>query len=189
MKLASASFLRSMLLVAGLSALLGLSACHRTKAASRTETPDLPCKVYGASDKAIIAMQADFNKNGIRVISIGQNYLISIPSAMLFTNQSPHLKWASYGLLNNVVCYLKQFRKVAVTVTTYSSKYLSFHREKALTLTRSRAVGDYLWSQGIDSRFIFTQGLASDKPIISSLAGGDGSPNSRVEISFRRAVK
>lgn len=65
---------------------------------------------------------------------------------------------------------------------------MSVKRERALTLARSRVVSEYLWSQGVDSRIIFTQGLGSDKPITSYTLGGDRSPNARVEITFRRAV-
>jgi intracellular multiplication protein IcmN len=61
-------------------------------------------------------------------------------------------------------------------------------RERALTLARSRVVGEYLWSQGIDSRLIFTAGLGSDKPITRFSPSGDVSPNARVEITFRDAV-
>lgn len=166
--------------------LFGLVACQRTKALY--EPGVLPCKVYGASDEAIIKMQTGLNKAGVRVITMGQNYLVSIPSSMLFADQSPRLRWPSYALLNNVACYLKQFRKVAVTVTGYSNKYVSYQRERALTLARARAVGDYLWSQDIGSRFVFTQGLGSDKPVMSHAAGGDFSFNSRIEITFRRTI-
>lgn len=148
----------------------------------------LPHRVEGASDKAIMGMQKGLIHSGVKVITIGQDYLISIPAASLFPSQSPRLTWGSYGLLNKVACYLKQFRKIAVNISSHSSKYVSAKREHALTLARSRAVAEYLWSQGIDSRFIFTEGHGSDKPIIGYLGGGDESPNARVEITFRDAV-
>lgn len=175
---------------AALLASLLLAACQGSRyvAIDDDGTFPLPPKVAGTSDAAVIAMQKQFNKCGVRVISIGQDYLISIPSVALFADQSPRLTWQSYALLNNVVFYLKQFRKVAVNVTSYSSKYVSVRREQALTLTRARAVADYLWSQGIDSRFIFTEGAASDKPIAAFTHGGDKSVNSRIEITFRDAI-
>lgn len=152
------------------------------------ESLKLPYKVEGAEDRAIIELQKSLKRCGVAVITIGQDYLISIPSASLFPNQSPQLTWASYGLLNNVVRFLKQFRKVAVNITGYSGKYVSERREHALTLARARSVGDYLWSQGIDSRFIFTEGMGSDKPIMGFTRDGDKSPNSRIEITFRDAI-
>lgn len=170
----------------GLIALLLMGACHRSTYVP--DPPKLPCKVRGACDATVIKYMTKLNKRGIKVVSIGQNYLISIPASALFADQTPHLTWASYGLLDEIATFLKQFRKVAINVTSFSSKYVSVQREHALTLARSRVVGEYLWSQGIDSRFIFTEGLGSDKPVVSFTQGGDSSPNARVEITFRDAV-
>lgn len=167
-------------------ALWGLAGCHRTHWVIEPAT--LPYKVTGASDPTMISMQSRFNKEGIRVMTEGQDYLVSIPSTILFPNESPALRWRAYAPLNAIVCYLKQFREIAITVTAYSEPCVSQQRDRALTLARARAVGDYLWSQGIDSRFIFTRGLGSDKPIVSFVRKGDLSPNSRVEITFRDAV-
>lgn len=153
------------------------------------DNPKLPRKLMGASDRQMIFLQKKLTSCcGVRVITIGSDYVISLPSTALFADQSPRLTWESYGLLNNVVSFLQQFRKIAVTVTSYSSKYLSVERERALTLARARAVGEYLWSQGIDSRLIFTVGAGSDKPIVGWNRGGDKSPNSRIEITFRDAI-
>ncbi|WED43623.1 type IVB secretion system protein IcmN/DotK [Legionella cardiaca] len=173
---------------ATLLASLLLLGCSKVRWMPPYEGPGLPQKVEGTSDNAVPKLQKKLARCGVSVITIGSDYLVSIPSAALFADQSPRLTWPSYGLLNNVVAFLKQFRKVAITVTTYSNKYVSAKREHALTLARSRAVADYLWSQGIDSRFIFTVGAGSDKPIMAYAQGGDKSPNSRVEITFRDAI-
>ena len=165
-----------------------VSGCRSPSLPTTNGTAVLPHKVFGAYDAAIMEMQDGFNKKGIRVITLGQEYLISIPANRLFASQSPRLTWGSYGLLNEIACYLRQFRKVSISVTAYSSKCLSSQRERALTLTRARVVGNYLRTQDIDSRFIFTHGLGSDKPILTLRQGGDASPNARIEITFRNAV-
>ena len=171
----------------GLSILLLLAGCHHSVPRLYV-TKELPTRVAGTQDKAAMIILRRLSKHGVRVITIGQDYLISIPANRLFAGQSPRIKWLSYSVLNDVVCYLKQFRKVSVDVTAFSSKYVSPTRERALTAARARVVADYLWSQDIDSRFVFTRGLGSDKPIITGDQGGDNSPNSRVEITFRNAV-
>lgn len=166
--------------------ILTLVGCHKILLSD--DQPKLPYKVDGASDRSMINRLARFNKEGVRVITIGQDYMISIPSALLFPNESPQLTWGSYAILNAVACFLKEFREIAINVTAFSNKCVSAKRDRALTLARARAVGDYLWSQGVDSRFIFTQGLGSDKPILSSVQKADHSLNSRIEITFRDAV-
>lgn len=171
-----------------LFAFFALSACHRNPYKYIDDVPKLPCKVQGACDAQIIRYMTKLNKRGIKVMTVGQDYMISIPASALFANQSPRIKWAAYGTLNDVADLLKQFRKIAINVTSYSSKYISAQREHSLTLARSRVVGEYLWSQGVDSRLVFTEGLGSDKPITTYTQGGDKSPNARVEITFRHAV-
>jgi intracellular multiplication protein IcmN len=148
----------------------------------------LPWKLESADDKATAQLQRDLNHCGVAIITSGQDYLISIPSELLFANHSPRLIWGSYGILDQVVLFLRQFRKVAVNVTSYTGKCISPKREYALTLARARAVADYLWSQCIDSRFIFTDGRGAEKPISSYVQYGDKTPNSRIEITFRNAI-
>lgn len=175
--------------IIALIALVALSSCNRqANFVPENEPPQLPCKVDGACDITIKKYIIGLNKRGIKVITMGQDYLISIPASALFADQTPRLTWASYGTLNDVALFLKQFRKIAINITSFSSKHISVQREHALTLARSRVVSEYLWSQGVDSRFIFTEGLGSDKPIVASNQGGDKSANARVEITFRRAV-
>lgn len=165
-----------------------LGGCFKSKVAVAPIPRTLPYKVEVASDRTVIYMQKKIEKQGAQVITLGQDYLVSLPAQLLFPDQSPQLTWGSYQLLNDVACYLQQFRMIAVNVTAYSSQYMSEKREKALTLARAKAVASYLWSQGVDSRFIFTEGLGSDKPIIGMAKQLDSSPNSRIEITFRHVV-
>lgn len=175
--------------IVGLITLCFIVSCGRKDYfALPPEVPKWPCRVTGACDSSIVKFTKKLRKKGVTVINIGQDYMISIPATYLFNPQTPHLKWKSYKLLNDVAAFLKQFRKITIYIDSYSSKYVSPERERALTLARSRVVSEYLWSQAVDSRFIFTQGLGSDKPIVANTSGGDYSANARVEIKFRRAV-
>ncbi|MDP3705625.1 MAG: OmpA family protein [Legionellaceae bacterium] len=169
--------------------LLSLLGCHSSpKKLVIDDGPTLPTAVAGASDPFIIKMQNKLAKQGVRVITMGQMYLVSIPTPLLFADQSPELKWSSYNLLNEIVCYLQQFRKITVHINAYSSCYLSEQRTHALTLARSRIIANYLWSQTIETRMVFTQGMGNNKPIVAFSKCTDSSPNSRIEIIFRRAV-
>jgi len=165
-----------------------LLGCHKNQLNWASLIPKLPYKTEVATDQAAVDLRKKLEKKGLTVITMGQDYLISIPSSRLFPDESPQLNWAAYPLLNDVVCYLQQFRMIAVNITGYSAQYMSVNREKALTLARAKAIANYLWSQGIDSRLLFTEGLGSDKPIIGAARQVDRSPNSRIEITFRHVI-
>jgi intracellular multiplication protein IcmN len=166
-----------------------LAGCAQPTYEPMDDSDSLPRKIDGASDKTRIELQRKLNQKSIRTITIGQGYLINIPAKNLFYLNSPRLTAASYETLQNVVAYLKQYRKVEVHVTAFSSPSLNDDRDRALTRARAKEVAEYLWSQGIDSRFIFDQGLGSEKPISSNCGvGNDTSLNARVEISFRETL-
>lgn len=176
-------------LVCLITMLVGLSACQSGwEPPIPKEGEVLPSRVAGTSDAAVIDEMDDLRRRNVQVITMGENYLVSMPVSQLFADESPRLVWSSYDTLNNVVTFLKQFRKVAVNVTAYGSHYQSIKRDEVLSRARAQAVANYLWSQGIDSRLIVAEGGGSLHPIASCGKSGDLSPNARIEITFRDAV-
>jgi intracellular multiplication protein IcmN len=124
----------------------------------------------------------------IQVIQQGQYVLIRIPSVLLFAKHSPVILWPGYTYLNDVVCYIKSFRKVEVSVNSYDSCCDKHQRMLALTSLRASNVADYLLSQSIDTRIIFTRGMANDKPIVKENSGDAYFANSRIEILFKEEI-
>ncbi|HVT62357.1 MAG TPA: OmpA family protein [Legionellaceae bacterium] len=165
-----------------------LLGCHSKVPTYIEDTPTLPSGVEGVSDAEIIKLYQKLQSKHVRMITMGDAYLISIPSELIFANQSPKIQWSSYDLLNDIVCYLRMYRKITVQITAYASCYKSSRRTQALTLARARAVGNYLWSQNIETRIVFTEGLGDDKPIVAITKCNDASPNSRIEIVFKQVV-
>lgn len=172
-------------LVAGL---MCLTACRSNLPPSMIENePKLPHNV-ALGDPEIIKLEKRLAGQGVQITSIGQDSLLSVPAHLLFRDQSPRLTRESYEQLNEIAGYIRQFRTVGLNVAAYTSEYVSSKREHALSLARAQKVANYLWSQGIDSRLLFTQGMGSDKPMVTTARSNDKSPNARVEITFRRTI-
>ena len=167
--------------------LMCLTACQSFPPSIIQNQPQLPHQV-ASGDAEIIALEQRLTQQGVQITSIGQDYLLNIPASSLFGDQSPRLTRESYKQLNEIACYLRQFRAVGLNVAAFTSRYVSPKREHALSLARAHNVANYLWSQGIESRLLFTQGMGSDKPIVTTSRQGDKSPNARVEITFRRTI-
>jgi len=159
---------------------------HRNRHSLMDSDNRLPHQVAGSSDSLILAFEKRFKKQNVRVIVMGDDYLISVPTGSIFADQSPRITWGSYALLNDIACYLRLYRKVSVQVNTYVSQYGTTRRERALALARSNAIANYLWSQQVESRFIFSHGQGSEKPIVLKSPQKDRTANARIEITFRR---
>jgi intracellular multiplication protein IcmN len=156
---------------------------------SRTFDDDpLPTSVEGTSDSDIEEKQDTLTSDKVQIISIGDDYMLSIPSSQIFANESPKITKKGRDVLDDVVDYLQSMRKIAVHVSAYADCYQSQARTQALTKARAKVVGAYLWSHNVESKMIFTEGFGSDKPIVLRTTGDDKSPNSRVEITFRQVL-
>ncbi len=173
--------------VISLLAVWGLAGCQRPVVQpEELQALKLPTGVAGASDAQIVFLQQRLRQRNIKIVNIGDEYLISIPSSTIFADQSPKIRWESYAVLNEVACYLRQYRKVAIQVNVYVSPYGSERRQVALSSARAESVSNYLWSQGVDGRLIVAHGQGSQKPVVVKNPPNDRDQNSRIEIIFRR---
>ncbi len=169
-------------------ALMCLTACQSKLPPDIIQNESKLTNRVALGDPEIINLEQRLAAQGVQITSIGQDSLLSIPAKSLFRDQSPRLTRESYKQLNEIACYLRQFRTVGLNVAAYTSHYVSSQREHALSVARAHNVANYLWSQGVDSRLLFTQGMGSDKPIVTSARPSDKSPNARIEITFRRTI-
>lgn len=110
------------------------------------------------TDAKVKKLTQQLQNSGVRVISLGQDYKLSFPSQLVFYHNSPRIRWGSYPLLNTISAYLSQFRKVSVRVSVYMTG-CNLKRSNALATARAENVVEYLSSQVIDARLIYTHGV------------------------------
>jgi intracellular multiplication protein IcmN len=170
--------------------LISLGGCQRPTnyVVADRHKQQLPKHVSGTSDDKATKARITLNAKCINIQSVGEDYLISIPSANLFATQTPRIVPNAYPILDEVLTFMKHYRKVAIYVNSYVNPYVSSDRAQALTLARARNIADYFVSQGLDARIIFTNGFGSAHPISHEKSYTDDAPNSRIEITFRDAV-
>jgi intracellular multiplication protein IcmN len=164
---------------------MSLVACHSSSHWDPDNVMQLPSHKT-ERDPQRLKQEQKLSQEGIKVIQTGQYTMVSIPAGMIFAQHSPKISWGSYGVLNDVVCYLRMFRKVEVEVNVYEYCRDSHHRIFALSLARASEVKNYLVDQGIDGRIVVARGLGNDKPIMANECSNASSlANSRIEISFK----
>lgn len=139
-------------------------------------------------DPEKLKMELRLDREQVQVIQTGQWILISIPSLFVFAEHTANITLSSYGILNDVICFIKMFRKVEIDINVYESCCDKHQRMLALTRLRASRIADYFVSQGIDSRIVFTRGMANDKPIMKTDRSEYHLANSRIEILFKEEI-
>ena len=166
---------------------LGLLACASHES-YRDNEPRLPTHLEPV-DPQKVQLERRLIAQRLQVIQIGQHVLIDIPAALIFNQHSPKISSHSYGILNDVACYIRSYRKVEINVHVHDFCIDKQERMPSLTRARSGAVANYLITQGIDSRLVITRGMSNDKPIMNNVCNQNVLANSRIEISFKDEIK
>jgi intracellular multiplication protein IcmN len=174
-------------IVCNIIVLMLLSGCQGSSQRFTQPPSKLPTHLP-PSDPIKLKMERKLAAEQIQVIQQGQYVLISIPAVLLFAEQSPNILLDSYGYLNDVACYLKMFRHVEIDVNVYDDCGENHQRLLSLTRLRASRVADYLNTQAIDSRILFTRGMGNDKPIMKTDRLESHLANSRVEILFKEEI-
>lgn len=134
-------------------------------------------------------IENELKGKGVSIISVGQDYRVIMPADLIYYYQSPRLRRRSFDIINLVVDYIKQFRVVSMRVDAYSQDK-DIKRSGALSLARARSLVDYLWSQAIDTRILYTQAHSMERSITACCNDkrGIGDVPTRVEITFRSTI-
>ncbi|NKB46545.1 MAG: OmpA family protein [Legionellales bacterium] len=143
---------------------------------------------YGVSPAKARELERHLAKRHIKIIRVGEDYLISLPNSRLFYGPSPRIQWEAYRDLNLIAEYLHQFSKITVMVVGHTDDAQTEDRNLALSRARAQNIADYLWSQNIDTRVLKAKGQGSQNPIATNVVAQGRADNQRVEIIFRKLM-
>lgn len=118
---------------------------------------------------------------GNKVIVLGDQILIVLPSKYVFVENTPELQPYSYKTLDLVSNYISSYPNMTVKVTTYSNSLLPERISRSLTQEQSNSVVKYLWRTRINTRMLYAEGGGESKPVVA-----DGDENDRVEITLTK---
>jgi intracellular multiplication protein IcmN len=137
---------------------------------------------YSASQKTLFQ---NLRKRKIHIVEVGEQVTLILPADKFFQPCSPAISAYAYPMLNDIALLLRTFPKTSVVITGYTDNLGSSQRNVALSRQRAQATADYLWSQDVDTRLLYTEGKGSDEPLAdnSSLKGQQW--NRRIEITFQ----
>lgn len=121
----------------------------------------------------------------INVLVVGEQMSLILPADEFFQPCSPAIKANAYSALNDVASLIRHYPKTSLVITGYTDNLGSSQRNMALSTQRARATADYLWSQDIDTRLLYTEGKGSDDPLANNKFLKGRQWNRRIEITFQ----
>jgi outer membrane protein OmpA-like peptidoglycan-associated protein len=107
-----------------------------------------------------------------------------MPGNITFQTNSADINANFYSVLNSVVLVLNEYNKTLVDVMGHTDSTGTDAINQPLSERRAASVGQYLISQGIDSRRVATQGFGKTRPIASNDTPEGRSQNRRVELQL-----
>ncbi|MEE9451834.1 MAG: OmpA family protein [Gammaproteobacteria bacterium] len=147
---------------------------------------ELAVQEKALKEAEIQRLERSILEQNAKIIYIGDDFMLILPTDTVFYGKSPRIKWTSYPLLDMISDYLGAFDKVSVTVAGYTDDEDSEARNKSLSTVQAQSVADYIWSSESDVRLLNIVGYGSARPISSNITDEGQLQNRRIEITFRQ---
>jgi outer membrane protein OmpA-like peptidoglycan-associated protein len=121
---------------------------------------------------------------GVSVTRQGDNIILNMPGNVTFKTNSADIDSSFYDVLNSVVLVVKEYDKTLIDVYGHTDNVGSDAYNQTLSERRAASVAQFMISQGVDARRIYTQGFGKTKPIASNDTEEGRQKNRRVEIQL-----
>jgi outer membrane protein OmpA-like peptidoglycan-associated protein len=122
--------------------------------------------------------------SGVSVTRQGDNIILNMPGNITFQTNSADINSNFYNVLNSVALVVKEYNKTLIDIAGHTDSTGSDAINQPLSERRAASVGNYLTSQGIDSRRVITTGYGKNRPIASNDTAEGRAQNRRVELQL-----
>jgi len=140
----------------------------------------------GAYIDAHTTLEDKLKNRNVNVIVLGDQIMIIIPSAQLFSGRSAEMNPYGYSTLDLVSQYIGRNTNMMVRISAYMNPNDMQRVDYALSQQQAEAVEKYLWRTGIDTRLLYASGYGELNPVTCPAAEWGAGDNYRVEITLEK---
>ena len=119
---------------------------------------------------------------GVRVVRIGNEITLSMPSNITFETDGDTLSPDFLDVMHSVYLVLDEYDKTIIEVMGHTDSTGSPGYNQALSERRADAVGEHLESKGINPLRVLTEGFGEQYPISTNETEAGRRENRRVEL-------
>lgn len=163
-------------------------------AGSMTSVGILPATAAGVILGATYGMYLDTNMDlrdrlenrGWKVIILGDQVMIEVPSARVFEPLTPRIKQQAYETLQMLAQFINRYNKTLVKISVYTTKTNSFLADQALSEQQAISLEKYLILSGLNARLLYAQGYGGTNLVQENDLTWFGNENYRVVLTFEK---
>lgn len=147
--------------------------------------------VFGAALGAYIDQHTTWRDKlenaGGRIINLGDQVKIVLPSSFLFHSMTADLNSSAYSILDLVAQYLRSMTKIAVQVAAYTNASGPQRINQEISQEQADSVARYLWREGVNARLMTAVGRGGTHLVKQNTLDWNSGDNYRVEITVEKA--
>ena len=107
-------------------------------------------------------------------------------SKIFFATSKAEIKPESYALLDNIaIILINDCKESTVAVSGHTDNKGSQEFNQPLSLSRAKAVMDYLIAKGVEANRLSSAGYGADKPVASNETKEGRAANRRIEFTVK----
>ena len=125
------------------------------------------------------------NRN-VKVIVLGDQVLLVLSSAQIFSGMSPTITCQGASTLDLVAQLMSGYTKMLVKVAAYTNGACPNRINVALSNEQAQSIVKYLWHLNTNTRLLYATGCGAAKPVTKVTAEEELGANYRVEITFEK---
>lgn len=125
-------------------------------------------------------------KSQIHVITMGEDYMLVLPSDVYFYSNSTHFNENMYPAIKTLAVFINQFDVETIKIAGYTDNTGDYVRNLALSRQQAQTIAKELSADGLKSTMVYSIGYGSDAPIATNDTNEGRKANRRIQITFRR---
>lgn len=141
---------------------------------------------YGSYIDSRTTLADKLENRGSNIIVLGDQVMIVLPSARIFSAMSSNIKPQAYPTLDLVSEYINSYTKMLVKVAAYTDAIGPQSVNLALSQQQANNVVKYLNATGVDARVLYAVGYGGTNLVVKNAEDWGVSDNYRIEITLEK---
>lgn len=141
---------------------------------------------YGAYINSNINLEDDLRNRGVNLVELGDQLMIVIPSARLFSPMASQIRPEAFTTLYLVTKYINRFNKILVKIAAYTNDTGSPRVDISLSNEQAQSIAKFFLADGIDARLLYAVGYGGTHLVSRNALTWGASDNYRIEITLEK---